>query len=130
MLMVCSGVCGKRPSATQLFAASNASAIRKSVAAARSIDGLRRAPLQNRGNCRGFSALKVSTLKLLEGQIDATADHNEIILRPVDDPPAQIIRPANIAREPAFKAEAEMAHHLGLSVEMMTLRVNGGKLIR
>ena len=78
----------------------------------------------------GLSALKIRTQNLLEGEVDAAADHGEVILRPFDDPPTQIIGPADVAGEAKFKAESEMADRFCLSIEMMTLRVDGGKLIR
>ena len=67
---------------------------------------------------------------LLEGEIDAAAGHGEVILWPIDNAPAQIIGPADVTSEPKFKTESEMADRFCLSIEMMTLRVDGGKLIR
>ena len=77
-----------------------------------------------------FSTLRGEPSKILEGEIDAAADHREVILRPINDAPAQVIGPADAAGAPKFKAESEMAERLCLAVKMMTLRIDGGKLIR
>ena len=52
--------------------------------------GLRPVHLRSRGNCRGFSALKtffearaatpLRMVAMLKGEIDATANHGEVIL--------------------------------------------------
>jgi hypothetical protein len=127
--MVAAAFVANAESATQPFAAANASAIRKSAAAARIHSGCGISTSETAETAAIFSP-EVCTPRSLEGEIDATADHREVILRPVDDAPAQVIGPSGVAGEAKFKTESEMADRFRLSVEVMTLRVNGGKLIR
>ena len=116
--------------ATQAFAAANASTIRKSVAAARIHSGCGISTSETAETAAVFHPKGVNPQKILEGEIDATAHHGEVILWPIDDAPAQVIGPADVAGEPIIKTESKMADRFCLSVKMMTLRVDGGKLIR
>ena len=66
----------------------------------------------------------------LERKVQSAADHREIILRAVDDAPAQIVGPTDVAGEANLKPEAQMPEHLSVTVEMMAARINGGKFVR
>ena len=74
-----------------------------------------------------FRAEKIANL---EGEIQTAADHGEIILRAVDDAPADIIGPANVTGESDFETESKMTQDFCVSVEMVTLCVDGWEFVR
>src|SRR5207253_4049648 len=69
-------------------------------------------------------------MSILEREINSAADHGEVVLWPIDDAPADIILPADVASETILKAKAKMADYFCLTVEMMTLCVDGRKFVR
>src|SRR5207247_7378175 len=92
-------------------------------AAARST-GLRRIHFSNRGNSRGFSALRALTLKMLKGEIQPAAEHSEIVPGPVDHAKTQVIGPTEVACEPKFETGAKLGEHLGFAAEVFGLRID------
>ena len=66
---------------------------------------------------------------MLEGEINSAPDHGEVVLWPIDDAPADIILPADVASEAIFKAKSKMADRFCLSVKMMALCVDGRKFV-
>src|SRR6266480_7999433 len=68
-------------------------------------------------------------MSMLKGEINSAADHGEVVLWPIDDSPADIILPADVASEAILKAKSKVTDHFCLSVEMMTLCVDGREFI-
>jgi hypothetical protein len=98
-------------------------ASKKKGAAARSTR-LRRLHFSNRGNSRGFSALRALTLKILESEIQAATEHSEIIPGSIDHAKTQVVSPTAVPCEPKFDTGAKLAEEFGFAAEMVGLRVN------
>jgi hypothetical protein len=97
--------------------------LKKKCAAARSTR-LRRLHFSNRGNSRGSSALRALTLKILKGEIQAAAEHSEIIPRSIDYAKTQVVSPTDVARESKFDTGAKLAEQLRFATEMFGLRID------
>ena len=96
----------------------------KSVAAARSTRAAASPLQQTAETAAGLSSEGFNPQRLLEGEIEAAANHSEIISRPVDDAEAQVIRPPNVPRETNFQTGAELTKHFGFAAEMFGLRID------
>jgi hypothetical protein len=47
---------------------------------------------------------------VLEGKRQPAPDHSEIVPRPVDHTPADVVSPTNVAHHPELQSEPELAH--------------------
>ena len=61
---------------------------------------------------------------MLKGEIDAAAEHSEIIPGPVDNAKTQVVRPTEMAGEPKFETGAKLGEEFGFTAEMFGLRIN------
>src|SRR5436190_18984612 len=97
---------------------------KKKCAAARSTR-LRRLHFSNRGNSRGSSALRaLNPQDFLKGEIQAAAEHSEIIPGSIDHSKTQVVSPTDVAREPKFDTGAKLAEQLRFATEMFGLRID------
>ena len=55
----------------------------------------------------------------LEGEINAGADHSEVVVPTINNVPAEIIDPANVWREANFQAGTQLASRLGRGTQMI-----------
>src|SRR6266536_5572172 len=55
----------------------------------------------------------------LEGEINAGADHSEVVVPAINNVPAEITEPANVWREANFQAGAQLANRLGRGTQMI-----------
>src|SRR5882724_12294728 len=81
-------------------------------------------PLQQPRKQPRFSALRTLTLKILKGEIQAAADHSEIIPGSIDHSKTQVVSPTDVPREPNFETGAKLGEELGLAAEMVGLRID------
>src|SRR5579885_510319 len=55
----------------------------------------------------------------LEGEVHASADHAEVVVRPVHKIPAEVADPANVRREANFDAAADLANRPGFRTGLL-----------
>jgi hypothetical protein len=82
-------------------------------------------PLQQpRKQPRFFSPEGANPQDFLKGEIQAAAEHSEIIPRSIDHAKTQVVSPTDVAREPKFDTSTELGEQFGLAAEMFGLRIN------
>ena len=63
----------------------------------------------------------LSLQRLLESEIQAAAEHSEIISRTVDYAEAQIVSPTKVTGDSEFETGSELAEHFGFTPEVIRL---------
>ncbi len=81
-------------------------------------------PLQQPRKQPRFSALRALTLKILESEIQAAAEHSEIIPGSIDHAKTQVVSPTEVPCEPKFETGAKLAEEFGFAAEMVGLRIH------
>ncbi len=71
-----------------------------------------------------FSPEGVSPQDFLEGEIQAAADHSEIIPGPIDHAKTQVVSPTEVPREPNFETSAKLTEEFRFGAEMFGLSVD------
>jgi hypothetical protein len=102
----------------------SASTISKKECAAARSTRLRRLHFSTAETAAVFSPEGVNPQESLKGEIQAAADHSEIIPGPVNDAETQVVSPTDVAREPKFDTSTELGEHFGLAAEMVRLRID------
>ena len=67
---------------------------------------------------------------MLKGEIEAAAEHSEIIPGPIDHTKTQVVRPTEMPREPKFETGAKLAEKFGFTAEMFGLRIDSERVRR
>jgi len=80
----------------------------RSVAAARSTRAAA-SPLQQTAETAAALALRVWPQRFLEGDIQAAAEHSEIIFRPINHAKTQVVSPTEVPRDSEFETGPELA---------------------
>ena len=66
----------------------------------------------------------------LEGEVEAAADHSEIVFWPVDHAEAQVVSPTDVPRESEFETGSELTEHFGFAAEVIRLRMDSERIRR
>ena len=88
----------------------------------------------------GLSALKVflealatmplTVVVMLEGEIEAAAEHSGIIFWPVDRTEAQVVSQTDVPRDSEFQTGSELAENFGFATEVMRLSMDSERVRR
>jgi hypothetical protein len=82
-------------------------------------------PLQQpRKQPRFFSPEGANPQDFLKGEIQAAAEHSEIIPGSIDHSKTQVVSPTDVARESKFDTGAKLAEQLRFATEMVGLRID------
>ena len=82
-------------------------------------------PLQQpRKQPRFFSPEGANPQDFLEGEIQAAAEHSEIIPGSIDHAKTQVVSPTDVPREPKFDTGTELAEQLRFAAEVFGLRID------
>jgi hypothetical protein len=82
-------------------------------------------PLQQpRKQPRFFSPEGANPQDFLKGEIQAAAEHSEIIPGSIDHAKTQVVSPTDVAREPKFDTSTELGEQFGLATEVFRLRID------
>lgn len=73
--------------------------------------------------------LQIVTLPL-EGEIEAAAEHSEIVLRPIDHAKTQVVSQTDVPRDSEFETGSELAEQFGFATEVIRLGVDGERVRR
>jgi hypothetical protein len=60
----------------------------------------------------------------LEGEVEAAADHSEIIPGAVDNSETQVVSPTDVPRDSDFETGSKLRKHFGLAAEVVGLRID------
>jgi hypothetical protein len=67
---------------------------------------------------------------MLEGEVQAAADHSEIVFWTIDYAEAQVVSPTDMPCESDFETGSELAEHLGFATEVIRLRMDSESIRR
>ena len=66
----------------------------------------------------------------LEGEVQAAADHSEIVFWTIDYAEAQVVSPTDVPCESDFETGSELTERFGLAAEVISLRMDGERIRR
>src|SRR3954464_11031972 len=75
-------------------------------------------PTRNPGDVRRVFGHAGACPSKLKGKRQSASNHSEIVTRPVDYTPADVVKPAHVAHDSVLHAKAELAHQLAFTSRM------------
>ena len=67
---------------------------------------------------------------MLEGEVQAAANHSEIVFWTIDHAEAQVVSPSDVPRESDFETGSELTEDFGFATEVIRLRMDSERVRR
>ena len=67
---------------------------------------------------------------MLKGEVEAAAEHSEIVLGSIDHAETQVVSPTDMPRDPEFEASSELANQFGFGTEVIRLCMDRERIRR
>ena len=74
--------------------------------------------------------MPLTVVVLLEREVEAAAEHSEIIFWPVDHTEAQVASQTDVSRDSEFETGSELAKQFGLATKVMRLSMDSERVRR
>ena len=74
--------------------------------------------------------MPLTVVVLLEREVEAAAEHSEIIFWPVDHTEAQVASQTDVSRDSEFETGSELAEHFGFAAEVIRVRMDSERVRR
>src|SRR5438132_10552248 len=74
--------------------------------------------------------MPLTVVVLLEREVEAAAEHSEIIFWPVDHAEAQVVSQTDVSRDSEFETGPELAEQFGFAAEVIRLGMDSERVRR